>query len=512
VSQVTDQLAVDGPTDASGADAPDDSPAAPTGADADAVESGRRQRISKWDRPPQPHDWRFYVGSTGKVLIATGILMFGFVAYQLWGTGIETARAQNKLENQFEELLLEFGSDDDDAAAPAATVIVSDDDATPDRTPSVADLPDGRDSTDSADAAPDDAVATPDDPSPSSDSDSDADAIAVAVDPSEAAVEQKIPPIVRGDVLARLEIPKIDRVDYVVPGVTLNDLKKGPGHYPDTPLPGQLGNASIAGHRTTYGAPFFDVDQLEPNDELIVTMANGDRFVYEVTSVEIVAASDYWVVTTTDPDIAELTLTSCHPKYTARDRIVVRSVLNPAKSSDVGIPTYYELEPDPDAAPIPGDDPTLQADETVDEPIDDATESDRDTIAVAPADGDDAATGPAADDEAVVAVADPVRDEAEPADEGTTIGSGDDDRGVPLRSQPVGQAEDAFSQGWFHDMSAFPQIALWGTALTIISLAAYAISRRFRHDSIGFLVGIGPFLFALYFFFQNVNRLLPPGL
>ncbi len=65
----------------------------------------RRTRVSKWDRPPPPHDWRYFVGGLGKVLIVTGLLMFGFVAYQLWGTGIETARAQNKLETQFEQLV-----------------------------------------------------------------------------------------------------------------------------------------------------------------------------------------------------------------------------------------------------------------------------------------------------------------------------------------------------------------------------------------------------------------------
>ena len=150
---------------------------------------------------------------------------------------------------------------------------------------------------------------------------------------------QDIPPIARGEPLALLEIPAIGRSDIVVPGVTLNDLKDGPGHYPETPLPGQLGNASIAGHRTTYGAPFFDVDQLQPGDEIIVTMITGDRYVYIVTGSEIVSASDYWVVTTRDPTIAELTLTSCHPKYTAHDRIVVHSLLDPTRSSKVGFPT-----------------------------------------------------------------------------------------------------------------------------------------------------------------------------
>ena len=63
------------------------------------------KRVSKWDRPPEPHDWRYFVGGLGKILITTGLLMFGFVAYQLWGTGIETARAQNKLENEFEQYI-----------------------------------------------------------------------------------------------------------------------------------------------------------------------------------------------------------------------------------------------------------------------------------------------------------------------------------------------------------------------------------------------------------------------
>jgi len=92
---VTEQLAghVDG---GDAADEPGNTPEA---------KPPRPKRVSKWDRPPEPHDWRYYVGGLGKILIITGLLMFGFVAYQLWGTGIETARAQNKLENQFNQLI-----------------------------------------------------------------------------------------------------------------------------------------------------------------------------------------------------------------------------------------------------------------------------------------------------------------------------------------------------------------------------------------------------------------------
>ena len=457
----------------------------------------RHQRISKWDRPPDPHDWRFFVGGLGKVLIATGLLMFGFVAYQLWGTGIETARAQSALKNEFQELIAQRQS--------TTTPVVVDPGradglATDDSSASTSNA-----STDDVSQADDDSsepAATADEPpsaraDESNTDDSGGPATALPDQPL-VPVEQDIPPIFRGDPLALLEIPAIGRSDIVVPGVSLNDLKDGPGHYPETPLPGQLGNASIAGHRTTYGAPFFDVDDLVPGDEIIVTMLTGDRFVYEVTGTEIVSASAYWVVTTTDPTRAELTLTSCHPKYTALDRIVVHSVLNPEKSSNVGFPTEpYVLDGDDDQ-PIPGDDPVVVADGVEPGPAD-------------PADQDNGSMpgGDTIGDEGTGSDESPAR----PADEGPAE-TGQLERSVPIADATADPPEvgDAFSQGWFDDRSAFPQIALWGIALTLISIGAYLISRRFRHDSIGFLVGIAPFLFALYFFFQNVNRLLPPGL
>jgi sortase A len=71
--------------------------------------------------------------------------------------------------------------------------------------------------------------------------------------------------------------------------------------------------------------------------------------------------------------------------------------------------------------------------------------------------------------------------------------------------------QDAFADGWFHDRGAWPQIALWGGALILIAIAVRKISRHFRHDSIGIAVGIIPFVICLYFFYQNINRLLPPG-
>ena len=118
----------------------------------------------------------------------------------------------------------------------------------------------------------------------------------------------------------------------VVEGATADDLAKGPGHFPETPLPGQLGNAAIAGHRTTHLHPFFDIDKLQPGDEIIVTTLNG-RYVYHVTGTEVVAPEDYAaVIPTTDATKATLTLVSCTPRYSATNRIVVHSELVPDES------------------------------------------------------------------------------------------------------------------------------------------------------------------------------------
>ena len=71
---------------------------------------------------------------------------------------------------------------------------------------------------------------------------------------------------------------------------------------------------------------------------------------------------------------------------------------------------------------------------------------------------------------------------------------------------------DAFSDGWFHDRSAIPQVALWALAVAAIAVGAHVLSRRVGSRLIGIAAGIVPFLIALYFFYQNVNRLLPPSL
>ena len=133
--------------------------------------------------------------------------------------------------------------------------------------------------------------------------------------------------------MARIETPAIGLDWIVVVGVGVDELKKGPGHYPDTPLPGEAGNVGIAGHRTTYGAPFLDIDELAAGDEIILTNTGGGRFVYRVTEQFIVSPSEYEVLAPTDEPI--LTLTSCHPRYSASKRIIVRGELDLAQSAPV---------------------------------------------------------------------------------------------------------------------------------------------------------------------------------
>ncbi len=192
-------------------------------------------------------DVRQVVRGLGRTLIAAGVLILLFIAYQLWGTGLAEARSQDRLTEQFTETL----------EAPAAP--------------------------------PDPAVVPPPPPA--------------------------------GDAIAIIKIPKLGVEKAVVEGVGLEDLKKGPGHYPTTPLPGQQGNSAIAGHRTTYGAPFFRLDELGPRDPILITTKQGD-FRYEVVETMVVKPTQTEVLDDT-PDDSRLTLTTCHPRYSAAERLVV---------------------------------------------------------------------------------------------------------------------------------------------------------------------------------------------
>jgi sortase A len=123
-----------------------------------------------------------------------------------------------------------------------------------------------------------------------------------------------------GEPVGRLRAAAIGLAAVVVHGTEGATLRKGPGHYPDTPLPGARGSVAIAGHRTTYGAPFRDVDDLEAGDRIELDMPYGD-FTYRVERSRIVAPTATWVTRRVAYD--RLVLTACHPLYSAAERIVV---------------------------------------------------------------------------------------------------------------------------------------------------------------------------------------------
>jgi sortase A len=248
----------------------------------------------------------------------------------------------------------------------------------------------------------------------------------------------------RGEPVARLQIPTLGINQIVVMGVGTSELKAGPGHFPGTPLPGQLGNAAIAGHRTSYGAPFGDVDRLSPGDELKLTTVVGE-FRYVVTGSEVVDPSAVYVVDTVDPSVASLTLVTCHPRYSISQRLIV----------------YAELDESESAAPTP--------------PTPSTTLAPTSTTPTSPGDSSQP-----------------------PAPDPDTSGALDE--------------VDPFAAGWFADDAAWWHVAGWGLLLSLIAIGATLMGRARSNQRFGAVVGIGPFLVVLYFFFQNANRLLPPGL
>jgi len=235
------------------------------------------------------------LGGLGRTLVTSGLLILLFVAYQLWGTGIFTARSQDRLDDEF---------------ATARAAYLADLEARP-----TSSLPDATGATTTSTAA---------------------------VDPSDlGAVDIEIPPAEPGAALGRIRIPRIG-VDWTfVQGTGREDLKKGPGHYPTTPYPGQVGNAAIAGHRTTYGAPFNRIDEIQLGDDILVETLWGS-FQYRVYGKCIVSPDDTWVAghNTWDASCAavpldaaavEVTLSSCNPKYSAAERYIVKAALVPGQ-------------------------------------------------------------------------------------------------------------------------------------------------------------------------------------
>ena len=205
-----------------------------------------------------------------KVLLGTGLLLLGFVAYQLWGTALYEHSAQARLQQQLRHTLHTRGTLPSPSSTSSNLVLGSH------TAPTVAD------------------------------------------------------PAV-GNPVGLLSIPAIGMSNTaIVEGTGESQLEQGPGHYQGTPLPGEAGNAAIAGHRTTYGAPFYSLDGLKVGDAIDVQTAQG-LFQYVVATTKIVDPSDVSVLAPTT--LPELTLTTCNPRYSASQRLVVQALLHASLTS-----------------------------------------------------------------------------------------------------------------------------------------------------------------------------------
>jgi sortase A len=153
-----------------------------------------------------------------------------------------------------------------------------------------------------------------------------------------------VPTSTLGKGFARIYFPTLgkDETHVVVEGVGKADLKKGPGHYPGTDLPGQLGNVVISGHRTTYGAPFNRLNELHSRDAIVIETRTG-WFTYRVERIFVVKPTHVGVTyhvpdrPGVTPTRRLLTLTTCHPKYSAKQRLVVQAVLDSSLAKGPGV-------------------------------------------------------------------------------------------------------------------------------------------------------------------------------
>lgn len=129
--------------------------------------------------------------------------------------------------------------------------------------------------------------------------------------------------VATGDSLTRIRIPALDVDAVVVEGVTASALRAGAGHYPQTALPCETGNVAIAGHRTTFGKPFANVDRLKSGDTI--------ELITPIGACTYRLSRDPWVVEPTEMSVLDptgdksVTLTTCHPKGSAEERLIVRA-------------------------------------------------------------------------------------------------------------------------------------------------------------------------------------------
>ena len=298
-----------------------------------------------------------------------------------------------------------------------------------------------------------------------------------------------------------MQIPAIGVDKTVVEGVRVGDLRKGPGHYPATPLPGQAGNAAIAGHRTTYGAPFGEIDKLAPGDQVLVTTLQGE-FIYEV--VPQGEGHGHFIVAPHQIEVLEqnfsenpnrLTLTACHPKGSARQRIIVVAALVGEPAPTYARPGQTELG-------------ALQlATENVD---DDAEQTVTPTPAPSPAPSDDAEPAPepspAPADQTDSLIAAPLT--AEETHTPTPAPAPIEISVNPTSAPSAEAAASSFGEGLDGDSDGLLPAVLWGLAALAIWFFALFTAQRWRKLP-AYALSALPFMVVMFIAFWHIDRVLP---
>ena len=158
-------------------------------------------------------------------------------------------------------------------------------------------------------------------------------------------------PVDLGQGIAFLRIPRLGK-NYAVPvveGVGLDDLARGLGHYPDTVLPGKVGNFAVAGHRATHGEPFAYLDRMRPGD-VVVAETRSRWYTYVVDRTRIVRPTDTWVIDPVpgkpgaEPTERLLTLTTCNPRWSSTERLIVFAHLEETRRKSDGPPTVLQAK------------------------------------------------------------------------------------------------------------------------------------------------------------------------
>ena len=415
------------------------------------------------------------LGAIGRFLITSGCMVLLFVAYQLWGTGIQAGAAQNDLASDFTALLESSAADDKPApiAEPTvvpATVQVEENNVIIEATPTPAPTP----------------TPTP---------------------VSKEFLEQLYP--AAGEPISRVVIDKIGVDQVVVEGVGVEDLRKGPGRYRTTSLPGQAGNAAIAGHRTTYGAPFHRIDELIPGDEIQVQTLQG-VFTYRVMDNDgvghVIVSPDATYVLD-DVGDNRLTLTACHPKYSARQRIIVFAELVGEPAETLPRPEDWEA---PDEALVT-EDLTQNAAETISNGEAGGSAVDTDATDTSAADNGADQTATDGADDTLTAATDVAADAPETAAVDTAVAAEAAEttgRSAGGLGSLEGAVDDDFGEGLSGDREAIIPAVAWGVAAMAIWFTGKFIGRRTKRMP-AYVVALAPFALVLWRTFENIDRSLP---